>query len=70
VTGCLYSTRASTIMAPYLSTSAYMSRVPPENPRQLAKITRGKFSPRLKSRIACAVLWAESGYQTWPAWGS
>jgi len=26
--------------------------------------------PRLKSSMACAVLKAESGYHTWPAWGS
>lgn len=34
----------------------HMSRVPPLNPRQLAKIMRGRFSPRLKSLIAWAVL--------------
>mmetsp|Transcript_91067 Transcript_91067/g.278769 ORF Transcript_91067/g.278769 Transcript_91067/m.278769 type:complete len:261 (+) Transcript_91067:860-1642(+) len=69
-TGCLYSTRASTIWAPNLSTSWYMSRVPPEKPRQFAKIISGKFSPRLKSRIAVAVLEALSGNQTCPACGS
>mmetsp|Transcript_13101 Transcript_13101/g.27698 ORF Transcript_13101/g.27698 Transcript_13101/m.27698 type:complete len:209 (+) Transcript_13101:1076-1702(+) len=68
-TGCLYSTRASTIMAPNLRISPAMSRVPPEKPRQLAKIMSGRFSPRPKSLIACAVLYAESGYQTWPACG-
>mmetsp|Transcript_92559 Transcript_92559/g.238984 ORF Transcript_92559/g.238984 Transcript_92559/m.238984 type:complete len:225 (-) Transcript_92559:4763-5437(-) len=47
-----------------------MSRVPPEKPRQLAKMSSGKFSPRLKSRMAVAVLKALSGNQTWPAWGS
>mmetsp|Transcript_25305 Transcript_25305/g.75302 ORF Transcript_25305/g.75302 Transcript_25305/m.75302 type:complete len:212 (+) Transcript_25305:1295-1930(+) len=30
----------------------------------------GRFSPRLKSRMAVAVLWALSGNQTWPACGS
>mmetsp|Transcript_40106 Transcript_40106/g.95123 ORF Transcript_40106/g.95123 Transcript_40106/m.95123 type:complete len:289 (+) Transcript_40106:818-1684(+) len=66
-TGCLYSRRASTILAPNLRISLAMSRVPPEKPRQLAKIISGRFSPRLKSAIACAVLNAESGNHTWPA---
>ena len=52
---------------PYLSTSLYMSRWPPEKPRQLARIMSGSCSPLLKSRIACAVLKAELGYQTPPA---
>ena len=46
-----------------------MSLVPPLKPRQFARIISGNFSPRPKSAMACAVLWAESGYQTWPAWG-
>jgi hypothetical protein len=41
----------------------------PENPLQLAKMMRGRFSPLLKSWMACAVLYALSGYQTCPAWG-
>mmetsp|Transcript_56351 Transcript_56351/g.154847 ORF Transcript_56351/g.154847 Transcript_56351/m.154847 type:complete len:256 (-) Transcript_56351:163-930(-) len=53
--------------APNLSTSPYMSRVPPEKPRQLAKTMRGRFSALLKSAMAWAVLKAESGYQTCPA---
>mmetsp|Transcript_30542 Transcript_30542/g.53706 ORF Transcript_30542/g.53706 Transcript_30542/m.53706 type:complete len:268 (-) Transcript_30542:1971-2774(-) len=65
-TGMSCSRSASTIMAPNLSTSSYMSRVPPLKPRQFAKTMTGKRSP-LKSRMACAVLKAESGYQTWPA---
>mmetsp|Transcript_128291 Transcript_128291/g.357090 ORF Transcript_128291/g.357090 Transcript_128291/m.357090 type:complete len:463 (-) Transcript_128291:740-2128(-) len=69
-TGCRYSTRASTICAPNFSTSPYMSRVPPEKPRQLAKIITGRFSPRLKSRRAVAVLKALSGNHTCPACGS
>jgi hypothetical protein len=56
VIGCLYSTNASTIIEPYFKISANMSRVPPENPRQFAKIMSGKFSDRLKSRMAWAVL--------------
>ena len=47
-----------------LRTSPNMSLVPPEKPRQFAKIRRGRFSPRLKSSMACAVLKAESGYHT------
>mmetsp|Transcript_15342 Transcript_15342/g.33136 ORF Transcript_15342/g.33136 Transcript_15342/m.33136 type:complete len:257 (+) Transcript_15342:678-1448(+) len=66
-TGCLYSRSASTIMAPYLSTSLYMSRVPPEKPRQLAKMNSGSCSPLLKSLIAVAVLKALSGNHTCPA---
>lgn len=65
--GCSYLTSASTIMEPYLSTSLYMSRWPPEKPRQLARIMSGSCSPWLKSLIACAVLNAEFGYQTPPA---
>lgn len=38
---------------------------PPENPRQLAKIINGRFSPRLKSRMAVAVLNALSGNHTY-----
>mmetsp|Transcript_33163 Transcript_33163/g.74911 ORF Transcript_33163/g.74911 Transcript_33163/m.74911 type:complete len:223 (+) Transcript_33163:758-1426(+) len=68
-TGCSYSTRASTIMAPNLRISPAMSRVPPLNPRQLAKMMSGRFSPRPKSWIAWAVLYALSGYHTCPAWG-
>ena len=41
-----------------------MSRVPPLKPRQLANIIRGRFSPWLKSLMACAVLYAESGNHT------
>eukprot|EP00160_Parvularia_atlantis_P017284 Unigene5881_Nuclearia_a/m.17975 Unigene5881_Nuclearia_a/g.17975 ORF Unigene5881_Nuclearia_a/g.17975 Unigene5881_Nuclearia_a/m.17975 type:complete len:301 (+) Unigene5881_Nuclearia_a:796-1698(+) len=65
--GWRYSRSASTIIAPYLSTWSNMSRWPPENPRQLAKIISGSSSPWLKSLIACAVLNAESGNQTCPA---
>ena len=39
----------------------------PENPRQFAKISKGNSS-RLKSKMARAVLCAESGNQTWPAY--
>lgn len=40
--------------------------LPPEKPRMLAKITKGR--PSLwKSLIASAVLYAESGYHTCPA---
>mmetsp|Transcript_30746 Transcript_30746/g.52577 ORF Transcript_30746/g.52577 Transcript_30746/m.52577 type:complete len:234 (-) Transcript_30746:5345-6046(-) len=67
-TGCLYLRRLSTMYAPNLRTSPNMSRVPPEKPRQLAKTMRGRFSAELKSATACAVLKAESGYQTCPAW--
>lgn len=52
---------------PYFKTSLYMSLWPPEKPRQLARIISGSCSPTLKSRIACAVLKAELGYQTPPA---
>ena len=38
----------------------------PENPRQFAKMSKGNSS-RLKSKMARAVLCAESGNQTWPA---
>mmetsp|Transcript_11605 Transcript_11605/g.36759 ORF Transcript_11605/g.36759 Transcript_11605/m.36759 type:complete len:228 (-) Transcript_11605:630-1313(-) len=62
---CLRS--ASTMYAPYLSTSPNMSRVPPEKPRQLAKMKTGSRSPWLKSERACAVLKAESGNHTCPA---
>mmetsp|Transcript_29822 Transcript_29822/g.41222 ORF Transcript_29822/g.41222 Transcript_29822/m.41222 type:complete len:206 (-) Transcript_29822:5661-6278(-) len=68
-TGWRYSRRESTIMAPNFNTSLYMSRVPPENPRQLAKMKSGSCSPLLKSRMAVAVLNAESGNHTWPACG-
>jgi hypothetical protein len=64
-----YFVSSSTIFAPNFSTSSYMSLVPPEKPRQFARIISGNFSPRPKSAIACAVLCALSGYQTWPAWG-
>ena len=47
-----------------------MSRVPPEKPRQLAKMMSGRFSPRLKSSMAWAVLYDESGNHTWPACAS
>ena len=40
--------------------------MPPENPLQLAKIISGSLS-LLKSLIACAVLYEESGNHTWPA---
>mmetsp|Transcript_12103 Transcript_12103/g.38687 ORF Transcript_12103/g.38687 Transcript_12103/m.38687 type:complete len:263 (-) Transcript_12103:28-816(-) len=66
-TGCLYATSASTMLAPNLRTWSNMSRWPPENPRQLAKMMSGSSS-RLKSLMACAVLNAESGNHTWPAW--
>ena len=39
---------------------------PPEKPRQLAR-TSSRPSPVLKSWMACAVLYAESGNQTPPA---
>ena len=68
-TGMSYFVSSSTIFAPNLRTSSYMSLVPPLKPRQFARIMSGSFSPRPKSAIACAVLWAESGYQTWPACG-
>mmetsp|Transcript_32431 Transcript_32431/g.68213 ORF Transcript_32431/g.68213 Transcript_32431/m.68213 type:complete len:237 (+) Transcript_32431:1672-2382(+) len=55
---------------PNLRISPNMSRVPPEKPRQLAKTMSGRFSAWLKSAIACAVLKAESGYQTCPACAS
>ena len=64
---CLYSRSASTIMAPNLSTSLYMSRVPPEKPRQLANTKSGSCSPLLKSLMAVAVLYALSGNHTCPA---
>mmetsp|Transcript_12096 Transcript_12096/g.51970 ORF Transcript_12096/g.51970 Transcript_12096/m.51970 type:complete len:341 (+) Transcript_12096:260-1282(+) len=66
-TGWRYTRSSSTIIAPNLRISPYMSRVPPENPRQLAKMISGKFSALLKSRIAVAVLCALSGNHTWPA---
>ena len=40
--------------------------IPPEKPRQLAKMMSGSSS-RPKSLMACAVLYAESGNHTWPA---
>mmetsp|Transcript_36878 Transcript_36878/g.91108 ORF Transcript_36878/g.91108 Transcript_36878/m.91108 type:complete len:476 (+) Transcript_36878:152-1579(+) len=67
--GCLYSRRASTMYAPYLRISPYMSRRPPANPRQLAKMISGSPS-RFMSPMACAVLNAESGNHTCPAWVS
>ena len=57
----------STMKEPNLSTSSNMSLRPPEKPRQLARMTSGSPSPVLKSWMACAVLYAESGNQTWPA---
>ena len=65
--GCSNLTSASTMYDPYFSTSLYMSRCPPEKPRQLARIINGSCSPLLKSRIACAVLKALFGYHTPPA---
>ena len=47
--------------------SSNMSLRPPEKPRQLASTINGKPSPVLKSWMACAVLYAESGNQTCPA---
>mmetsp|Transcript_14907 Transcript_14907/g.36608 ORF Transcript_14907/g.36608 Transcript_14907/m.36608 type:complete len:258 (+) Transcript_14907:1037-1810(+) len=64
--GCVYSRSASTMYAPYLRISPYMSRRPPANPRQLAKMMSGRPS-RFMSLMACAVLKAESGNHTWPA---
>mmetsp|Transcript_24814 Transcript_24814/g.42770 ORF Transcript_24814/g.42770 Transcript_24814/m.42770 type:complete len:215 (+) Transcript_24814:1208-1852(+) len=51
---------------PNLRISSNMSRMPPENPRQLAKMNRGRPS-RDMSAIAWDVLYAESGNHTWPA---
>mmetsp|Transcript_29803 Transcript_29803/g.65161 ORF Transcript_29803/g.65161 Transcript_29803/m.65161 type:complete len:205 (+) Transcript_29803:1280-1894(+) len=52
---------------PNLRISSNMSFLPPEKPRQFASSSSGSPSPVLKSRIACAVLYAESGNHTCPA---
>ena len=54
---------------PTCSTPSNRSRCPPEKPRQLARMKRGSPSSP-NSSIACAVLRAESGNQTWPACSS
>ena len=46
-----------------IETYADAPLIPPENPLQLAKMNNGRSS-RFMSSIACAVLKAESGYQT------
>ena len=46
---------------PNFKTSSNMSLRPPEKPRQLASTSKGNASPVLKSWIAWAVLYAESG---------
>mmetsp|Transcript_13554 Transcript_13554/g.50741 ORF Transcript_13554/g.50741 Transcript_13554/m.50741 type:complete len:260 (-) Transcript_13554:5713-6492(-) len=63
--GEVYSRSASTMYAPYFRISPYISRSPPANPRQLAKIISGSPS-RFISPIACAVLNALSGNHTCP----
>mmetsp|Transcript_14912 Transcript_14912/g.40017 ORF Transcript_14912/g.40017 Transcript_14912/m.40017 type:complete len:200 (+) Transcript_14912:878-1477(+) len=65
-TGLLYSRNASTIRLPNLRTSSNISRIPPEKPRQFAKMNSGRFSLS-RSLMVCAVLCAESGYHTCPA---
>mmetsp|Transcript_26316 Transcript_26316/g.81279 ORF Transcript_26316/g.81279 Transcript_26316/m.81279 type:complete len:240 (-) Transcript_26316:5387-6106(-) len=57
------------MLAPNLSTSSNMSRMPPEKPRQLARMKHGRRS-WWKSSSASAVLRALSGNQTWPACAS
>ena len=62
--GWLYSRSASTMYAPNLRISPYMSRTPPANPLKLANIMSGSSSLFI-SRILWAVLKAESGNQTY-----
>lgn len=63
ITGHLYVRSASTMHEPACNTPSKRSRCPPEKPRQLAKMTKGRPS-RSNSCSACAVLSAESGYHT------